>query len=138
MLDRNLKEAKGDIMEATILVVDDNRIMCDALRRVFALGGFQTIATDSGLSAISILKERPVNLIMMDLVMPELNGIETAMAIRKSGDANADVPIIIVTSDLDTSNKQDCLDAGVNACITKPINYEDLFNLARHLISTNN
>jgi CheY-like chemotaxis protein len=66
----------------------------------------------------------------MDVQMPKMDGIEAAQEIRNSKDNifNPEIPIIAVTAHAFEEDKERCLKAGMNCCVTKPFNREDLFN----------
>ena len=106
----------------TILVVDDDQTNIDLVAS--ALGGeYKIISALSGFEAIDQLKEQMPDLILLDVMMPELNGFETCMIIR-SDCAFADIPIIFLTAlDTQEGTRQGLAIGGIDY-VTKPIDLE--------------
>jgi signal transduction histidine kinase/DNA-binding response OmpR family regulator len=118
-------EASKIIKGKTILVVDDD------IRNIFviasALENFEATILESldGQEALEILEEEKIDLIMMDAVMPEMNGLEVIQTIRKN-DKIKHLPIIAITGKAQKEDEIECLQAGANAYIVKPVNYDEL------------
>lgn len=107
-----------------ILVVDDsltNRLLLNALLTNL---GHQTVLVNDGLEAVEAVKQRDFDLVLMDIRMPVLSGIDATKQIRALPEPKRSVPIIAVTADLMNDNPSKYLDAGMNDCIEKPINRE--------------
>jgi two-component system response regulator MprA len=82
-------------MKAHILVVDDDPRITDLLRRVLAYEGYSVAIAASGNEALNRTLERPPDLIVLDIMLPELNGLEVARRLRAAGD---NVPILMLTA----------------------------------------
>jgi CheY-like chemotaxis protein len=78
----------------------------------------------NGKKALSLLKEKTFDLILMNIRLPEMDGIETAYQIRNSEEFALDkhIPIIAITANDDSEEKRKCFDVGINAYMTKPFN----------------
>jgi CheY-like chemotaxis protein len=106
----------------SLLVVEDNKtsriLMHDTLT---ALGHTVTLAID-GNQALEHVASEPFNLILMDLRMPDMDGLEATRRIRtlESEAGRARTPVIVVTADTDVQTREDCLNAGIDAILTKP------------------
>ena len=79
---------------ATILVIDDERMICDLLRSAFSAHGHEVLTATSGREGLEIFRQRKPRFTLLDLHMPEMDGIEVLQAIRK---INADAPVIMLT-----------------------------------------
>ncbi|MBI3809514.1 MAG: response regulator, partial [Nitrospirae bacterium] len=79
---------------ATILVVDDERMICDLLRSVFSAHGHEVFTATSGREGLELFRNRKPRFTLLDLRMPEMDGIEVLQAIRK---ISADAPVIMLT-----------------------------------------
>lgn len=101
----------------TICVVDDNPDIRLFLRTALEAEGFQVHEASSGIEAISVLSKSPADLILLDLIMGQPDGLEVCAEIRKT----SSVPIIILTSKSDEIDEALCLSAGADDFITKPI-----------------
>ncbi|MEG0808047.1 MAG: response regulator, partial [Alistipes sp.] len=100
-----------------ILVAEDNDsnfLLIDHILKKY----FQLFRAENGQQAVDFVKNNPVNLILMDIRMPIMDGLEATRAIREF---NADVPIIAITANAFDADKQQALNAGCNAFIAKPL-----------------
>jgi len=110
-----------------ILVADDvieNRIF---LRDILKLIGFDVVEAENGKDAIEKLKECPLDLIIMDIDMPVLNGFEAIEYIKKIKESK-NIPIIVVTSYVLNEEKHKILELGANVCLSKPFREQEIFN----------
>lgn len=124
-----------EVTDATpILVVDDNDMMGEALCRVLIHAGYTAQFVNSGSEALKYLKENPTQLVLMDLRMPMMSGVDAIQKIRTSGDEFAEVPIIVVTADATTDAQKSCLEVGADEYVCKPVDYERLFLLTKNVI----
>lgn len=101
-----------------ILVCDDDREIVDAIEIYLQQEGFEVVKAYDGLEAIEILKEGEVRLIVLDIMMPRLDGIHTALKIREF----SSVPIIFLSAKSEDSDKVLGLNIGADDYITKPFN----------------
>ena len=113
-------------MARRVLVVDDEESTRLLLGRILeALPGLETTLADSGEAALKMLAERPFDLILLDLMMPGIGGIEALTRIRSSK-ANKKTPVIVVSVIADTPTKNVCRSMGVVEYIVKPIERQTL------------
>jgi two-component system, chemotaxis family, chemotaxis protein CheY len=110
------------------LIVDDNVHMRALLRRLlFARGIRETAEAVDGYSAITMLGTQEFDLILSDLEMQPMNGIEFTRMVRR-GKANNHVPIIMVSGHTDVNHVRDARDAGVTEFLVKPVTPKNLFD----------
>lgn len=102
----------------TILICDDDRDIVSALDIYLTGEGYQTIKTYNGLEALKAAQEREVHLILMDIMMPELDGIRATARLREG----SNVPIILLTAKSEDTDKILGLNIGADDYITKPFN----------------
>ena len=114
--------------EFIVLVADDNAINRKLVTTLLNQRGIKTLEADDGLSALEIAKETKFDLILMDIRMPELNGIEVTEQLRED-QCNKDTPIIALTAHALPHEQKSFLNAGMDACLTKPILDHQLFEL---------
>ncbi len=118
-----------------ILVVDDNA--GNRLLLQYNLEGyFDVDFANSGLSALSKLKETKYDLILMDIHMPEMDGIETTLEIRRSENGTVRTPIFAVTSNMFRDQKIKCIEAGMDDYIMKPIHAKALVDKISNYLMT--
>ncbi len=115
----------------TILIVDDDVRNIFTLTSVFEAHDSVTLFAESGKQALEKLKQHPeIEIVLMDIMMPEMDGYETMRRIRKIKKYQ-NLPIIAVTAKAMLEDRQRCLDAGANDYIVKPIDTEQLLSLVR-------
>jgi CheY-like chemotaxis protein/two-component sensor histidine kinase len=113
---------------ATILVVDDNEINRKVASAFVIKKGFNCLCASNGKQAIEMLKEEVIDLILMDIKMPEMNGFEAAKIIRENEKiARGHVYIIAMTAYARSGDIQMYIDAGMDDYISKPINSNELY-----------
>ena len=103
---------------STILICDDDKDIVSALQIYLAAEGFSTLPAYTGREAVDLLKRETVDLILMDVMMPELDGIRATMQIRE----NCNVPIILLTAKSEDNDKILGLNIGADDYVTKPFN----------------
>lgn len=111
-----------------ILVVDDLENNLEVLLDFLTPLGFEVLDASSGTEAIAKMEECLPDLIVLDLVMPELDGLAVTRILRQE-DAWQDLPIVIVSASTLPSDESQCYQAGANAFLAKPLNFEQLLRL---------
>ncbi|AWB67852.1 hypothetical protein C2869_16090 [Saccharobesus litoralis] len=103
-----------------VLLVEDNEINQQVATEMLDNAGIQVTVANNGKEALAILPELNIDLILMDIQMPEMDGYEATKQIRTL-DRYQNLPIIAMTANVMTEDKEQCLAAGMNAHIAKPI-----------------
>lgn len=111
---------------ADILLVEDNHINQIVAQQILTKSGYTLETVSDGESAIETLSRRSFRLILMDVQMPGLDGMETTRSIRKSNPPAGTTPIIAMTAYATDEDRQACIDAGMTDYISKPLQL-DLF-----------
>jgi two-component system alkaline phosphatase synthesis response regulator PhoP len=109
----------------TILVVDDDREVIAVLKNRLEANNFNVISAGDGFEAIKMVKEHKPDLIVMDIMMPKMNGIK-ACALIKSDNRFQKIPIIMLTSSASESDKTVSKEVGANEFCSKPLNIIEL------------
>ena len=118
-----------------ILVVDDDDRNVFALSNVLKKHGFEVAVAEDGLESIQMFKkENDIDLVLMDIMMPKMDGYEAIQAIRNL-DTGKDVPIIALTAKAMKDDRDKCVKAGANDYMTKPIDIEKLLSLLKVWLS---
>ncbi|PST85311.1 response regulator [Pedobacter yulinensis] len=113
-----------------ILIIDDDSRNIFALKAVLKAKGYSCVSALSAAEGLDMLSAGGIAVVLLDMMMPEMDGYEALSRIRKS-DEMAAVPVIAVTAQAMVGDRERCLDAGADAYISKPINVEDLMNLLK-------
>ncbi|MCW2748594.1 MAG: DNA-binding response regulator [Nocardioidaceae bacterium] len=114
-----------------ILVVDDDRAVRDSLRRSLEFNGYTVDVAADGAEALARVPAINPDAIVMDVMMPRLDGLETTRALRAAGN---DVPILVLTARDAVSDRVDGLDAGADDYLAKPFALEELLARMRALL----
>ena len=116
-----------------ILVIEDNELNMKLMRGVFRIGKYQMIEAYDAETGIHLAREHQPFLILMDIQLPDIDGLEVAKRIRAS-EVDKDTPIIAVTSYAMPGDKEKIMEAGCNGYLSKPINVDEFMKeVAKHL-----
>lgn len=107
-------------IKLNILVIDDNRVMRQVIRAMLTEGSHNTLSASNHIEALSLLSSQKIDLILMDIEMPEINGFELTKIIRKQLDHW--VPIIFLSANKSDDYLAKGIDAGGDDYLTKPVN----------------
>jgi len=118
-------------MKAHILVVDDDPRITDLLRRILAFEGYSVSVAASGDAALQSVLERPADLIVLDLMLPGMDGLEVARRLRAAGDV---VPILMLTARDAVPDRVEGLEAGGDDYLVKPFAPEELVARVKALL----
>ncbi|MHA6780186.1 response regulator transcription factor [Pseudonocardia saturnea] len=114
-----------------ILVVDDDRAVRDSLRRSLAFNGYQVDLAEDGLAALEAVDAQRPDAMVLDVMMPRLDGLEVCRRLRSAGDA---LPILVLTARDAVSDRVSGLDAGADDYLPKPFALEELLARLRALL----
>ena len=114
-----------------ILVVDDDQAVRDSLQRSLQYNGYQVTTADDGLQALARLAAHRPDAVIMDVMMPRLDGLEATRMLRAAGN---DVPIRVLTAGDPVNDRVDGLDAGGDDYLAKPFALDELLARLRALL----
>lgn len=115
----------------SILIVEDDPAVRDALERALGFEGYAIEVARDGAIALSLLRDSGYDLIVLDVMMPHLDGLETCRRIRAGGD---DVPILMLTARTTVDDRVEGLDAGADDYLSKPFALDELLARIRALL----
>lgn len=123
MLYNSLQAEGGCSMDnARILVVDDDREIASAVEKLLTREGYEVIKAYDGLQALDVLTANQIHLILLDIMMPRMDGLSATMKIRES----RNIPIIMLSAKSEDSDKILGLSIGADDYVTKPFNPQEL------------
>ena len=123
---------------ARILIAEDNPINQIVAQEILNSLGYRSDLAGNGLEALEAMRQIPYDLVFMDCQMPEMDGYEATRALRKgaTGIARHDVPVIALTANAMESDRRDCLEAGMNDFLPKPVSPEDMKAILERWLGT--
>jgi CheY-like chemotaxis protein len=131
MIIENLRSREDVLANKNVLVVDDDVRNLFALTTAFERYNINAITAESGQEAINILVDNnTIDMVLMDIMMPEMDGYETTQKIRREH-KNSALPIIAVTAKAMKGDREKCIEAGASDYITKPVKIDQLLSLMR-------
>ena len=122
VLDEREDAAGSEHARPRLLIVDDISDNRNILVRRFERRGFDVTEAESGFAAIDLIEREPFDVVLLDVMMPGIDGIETLKRIRGQKSASA-LPVIMVTAKSESANVVDALEQGANDYVTKPVDF---------------
>ncbi len=118
------------------LVAEDNVVNQKLIARLLEKRGHTVVVARNGWEALALWEQRPFDIVLMDVMMPEMDGFEATRRIREKEKASgAHLPIIALTAHAMRGDREQCLAAGMDGYVSKPINMEELFSVIENLLS---
>lgn len=102
-----------------ILIVEDDYSIHDILKEILKMNGYITYDAYNGSDALNIIRKEDINLILLDLMLPDINGEDLIKQVK-------DIPIIIISAKVSSNDKINCLLDGANDYVTKPFDKDEL------------
>jgi two-component system OmpR family response regulator/two-component system response regulator MprA len=119
---------------ARLLVVDDDPNITAMLRRALAYEGYRVETADDGYSGLAAARDRPPDLVVLDVVLPGLDGVEVLRRLRAGQDAAGTPPVLLLTARDRVADRVAGLDAGAADYLVKPFALEELAPRIRVLL----
>src|SRR5574341_563253 len=120
---------------AKVLLIDDNVDMQKMLSVVLKKQGHEVVNADRGQQGIELATSQPFNVVVLDVMMPDMNGYDVCRILR-ADPRTRDTPIIILTARAQPVDHQAALDAGADAYLAKPVDITDLHNKIQEFSNT--
>ncbi|CAI6019790.1 Response regulator MprA [Paenibacillus sp. JJ-100] len=118
-------------MRSTILIVDDDEKIVSMLRRGLAFEGYEVQTASNGAEGLSKLMDKEPDLVVLDVMMPQIDGFEVCRRLREAG---SKVPVLMLTAKDEVQSRVTGLDTGADDYLVKPFALEELFARVRALL----
>lgn len=112
--------------KSRILIVDDDPHAIEILTRMLGREGYDCVSAASGAAALETARAKAVDVILLDVMMPEMDGLQVCEHLRKD-EALRQIPVILLTAKDDMETRSRGMALGVSEYLTKPINKRELF-----------
>ncbi len=117
-----------------ILIIDDDSKNIFALSAVLKAKKLHCVSSQSAMEGFKILEENPnIGVVLMDMMMPEMDGYE-AIKKMKSSEKLKNFPVVALTAQAMTGDREKCLEAGADGYISKPVNIDELMEILNKII----
>ena len=123
-------EAETAVKSAAILIVDDNEVNRLLASTILHQEGYEIEVAHTGHAAISLMKKKDFGLVLMDVQMPGIDGLEATRHIRRLPGSRALTPVVAMTANAMKSDRERCLAAGMDDYMSKPIKVDTLLEMA--------
>jgi len=126
-----LHRSDDDLQGKTVLLVDDDARNIFALSSALERHGLEVLTATTGREAVSIINSNPrIAIVLMDIMMPEMDGYETMQVIRQNADLRR-LPIVALTARAMKGDREKCMEAGASDYLAKPVNTDQLLSALR-------
>ena|ERR1700690_2116218 len=116
-----------------VMIIEDEPDAAELFAEMMRLNGFCVVKTYSSTPAMSVIREEKPDLILLDIMMPEISGIEI-LHLMRSDPVLALIPVVVISARATPTDVQTGLDAGASVYLTKPVGYMDLKNAVDRLL----
>ena len=124
-----MEVCQDDAMKPQILVADDDEMIAASIRRALIYEGYEVEVVHDGAQALAAARDRQPDLVILDVMMPEIDGVEVCRRIRADGDT----PVLMLTAKDTVADRVLGLDSGADDYLVKPFAYEELLARVRSL-----
>ena len=121
-------------MGKTILIVEDNELNMKLFRDLLEAHGFETLETKNGEEALKLARDHHPDLIIMDIQLPEVSGLEVTRWIKNDSDIKS-IPIVAVTAFAMKGDEEKILEGGCEAYIAKPISVTQFIDTVKQFVN---
>jgi len=118
-------------MMTRVLIIDDSSFQRKIITSIFTAEGYEITCAENGVEGLKSVTDHLPDIMILDLLMPEMDGMEVMDQMRRRG---LQVPIIVLTADIQESTKQRCIELGAARFINKPVKKDELRAAARELL----
>jgi two-component system, cell cycle response regulator DivK len=120
-------------MPKTVLIVEDNELNMKLFHDLLQANGFNTIETRNGIEALDLARKHKPDLILMDIQLPEVSGLEVTKWIKEDDDLKS-IPVVAVTAFAMKGDEERIREGGCEAYLSKPISVAKFLETVRHFV----
>jgi two-component system cell cycle response regulator DivK len=120
-------------MGKTILIVEDNELNMKLFNDLLEANGFKTVQTRNGIEAVALARQHRPDLILMDIQLPEVSGLEVTKWLKEDPDLKA-IPVVAITAFAMKGDEERIREGGCEAYLSKPISVAKFLETVRHFL----
>ncbi len=119
-----------------VLIAEDSSVIQNLTKKILQIQNYEIFSAKNGVQVLSMLEKENFDIILMDINMPQMDGMECARQIRKLSDSKkSTVPIVAITGNAMNYSKEEFQAAGINEYLQKPLNFDTLVETVKTLTS---
>ena len=119
-----------------VLIAEDSSVIQNLTKKILQIQNYQIFSAKNGVQVMEMLKDEYFDIILMDINMPKMDGMECARQIRKLEDEmKSKIPIVAITGNAMNYSMDDFKEAGINEYLQKPLNFDNLVDTVKNLTS---
>ncbi len=117
-----------------VLIAEDSSVIQNLVKKILEFQNFEITAVKNGEQVIQILQKEPFDIVLLDINMPVMDGMECVKAIRGFGDATkSQIPVVAITGNARNYSEEEFKEAGFNEVLMKPLNFDKLVLVVKDL-----
>ena len=124
-------------MNKKIIVAEDSSVIQNLTRKILSQLNYDITSVKNGQQVIDLIERDKYDMVLLDIHMPVMDGMECAEKIRSSPGENKDIPIVAITGNANNYTMEDFNKAGINAFIPKPLNYDSVVEMVKKYTDDN-
>ncbi len=119
-----------------VLIAEDSSVIQNLTRKILQIQNYEIFSAKNGLQVLSMLENEDFDIILMDINMPQMDGMECAKEIRALKDPKkSKIPIVAITGNAKNYTLEDFKSVGINEYLQKPLNFDNLVDTVKNLTS---
>lgn len=118
-------------MSKKIIVAEDSSVIQNLTKKILSQLNYDIVAVKNGQQVIDLIEKNSYDLILMDIHMPVMDGMECSRTIRKMSSDKKNIPIVAITGNANNYSQDEFTAAGINEFLPKPLNYDNLVELVK-------
>ena len=124
-------------MSKKIIVAEDSSVIQNLTKKILSQLNYEIVAVKNGQQVIDLMEKDTYSLILMDIHMPVMDGMDCARAIRKMSGDQKNIPIVAITGNANNYSQDQFTEAGINEYLPKPLNYDNLVEMVKRFTDDN-
>ena len=122
-----IENLEMEMNQSKLLIVDDSTVIQTLSNKIFFGLGIHVVGTKKGGNALDLIEENDISLVILDIILPDMNGMDLARQIRDLPDSTkANLPIIVISGNYDNYSKEDFDRLQIDDYLIKPLDYDNL------------
>lgn len=124
---------QGASEQTTVLVVDDDQVLRSLLSKLLNALGYKVVEAGDGVEALAVVERNPVTAILMDVMMPRMDGFEACRRVKEDP-SSAHIPVVLITALTDNEHRRQGIEAGADEYVRKPVEVADLLAVLKRVL----